>query len=312
MSHVLKIARSVIQALKKTGLLGLGLGSIVMLIVILDFFDLDYSLRLWLDEISTDESLKQAALWLPDYQRIKRNEIDCINSGVSGLTYNTQTKTWFAIVDKPATLLEFNDSGHCLRKHVLAGLKDVEAIVWIKGLQFIVAEERRRALSLITLKQDVDSAVEIKTLIKLEALGKENNKGFEALAFIPSTQTVLIAKERGSRKLFALDNLLAEKSQPLIIQKRSELLPSKYLMPDISGMHYEKTSGNFLLLSDRSRRLAEVSPEGKLISHIKFKSQFHGFAKKLNQAEGVASNEEGDIAIVAEPNILVIMQKTKP
>lgn len=285
------------------------IASTTLLLALQSFFGLDYKIRLWIQDAFTESQVKEQSLWLPAYSVIKKNHINCVDREVSGLSYSETRKTWFAVLDKPTTLIEFNDDGHCINKLALSPLTDTEAIVWVGQGQFVIAEERKLSLSLISLTDISGSNITIKTLITLPALGKNNNKGFEGLAYIEASSSLLVAKERKPKKIFEINGLLSNGREPVTLKRRKDLLPTGLDMNDISGLHVDSHSGNLLIVSDQASKLAEVTLQGEILNSIRFKRYYHGFDEKLLKAEGIASNNSGDIAIVAEPNIFIIMRK---
>ena len=302
--------------IKRHPLSFMAMAFVVMVFMILDMFDIDYDIHLRINESVRDDSTIDNAIWLPSYALSTQTTIACISKGLSGLSYSPVTKTWFAVTDKPAQIIEINHSGECLQRHRLHGLKDVEAIAWIAEHRFIVAEERRMTLSLIDLAPPVTNDctdILITPLIGLAAFGEDNNKGFEGLAYIPSSQTVFVVKEAEPMRLLEINGLFSEGKEAIQLYQRNELLPTAPLnrltLEDISGLHYDIATQHLLLLSDRSRRLTEISLDGQIISSIKFKGGFHGLTEKIRQAEGIAGDGAGTLAIATEPNHLFIFNK---
>ena len=80
-------------------------------------------------------------------------------------------------------------------------------------------------------------------------------------------------------------------------------------MRDFSSLAIDQRTGHLLVLSDESRMLLELDPQGNPVSFISLAMVFNGLTRSIKQAEGVAMDAQGTIYIVSEPNLFYVFKK---
>lgn len=226
------------------------------------------------------------------------------SDNLSGLTFNRETGTIFAIVNSPTVILELNPNGTLIRTISLpAGTEDTEGIVHLGGSKFGIVEERRRNFLIADL-----STVPMFSTIPLNVSFSptvQNNDGLEGIAYDELTGTVYVTKELNAPTIYSFSLSAAESFVPTAQTPRFNALNnvtgSASSLLDLAGLHFDPVSGNFLVLSEASKTLIEMSPSGDEISRISLAGML--------QPEGVTMGPNGDIYIVSEPNKFYVLQK---
>ncbi|MCL6415294.1 SdiA-regulated domain-containing protein [Aestuariirhabdus sp. Z084] len=230
---------------------------------------------------------------------------------LSGLTWSEKTQTLFAVRNKPAAILELDRDGRLLRTINVAGVSDPEAIVWLDGDRFAIADERNQTLYAFSIDPGV-TALDVSKAHHL-SLGIElnGNKGFEGLAYDRNKQRLYVAKEREPQRLYVLGGYTGTTRDQLNIQRLDDWQGrSNFFMSDFSGLQFVAQTGHLLVLSDESSLLVELSGFGELIAFMELDSGFLGLSEAVPQAEGVTLGPEGDLFIVSEPDLFYRFTKT--
>ncbi|WP_461536006.1 SdiA-regulated domain-containing protein [Spongorhabdus nitratireducens] len=281
------------------------------LVAVLHFSDSDDALmRFWLDTI-TPSSEKQAAVWLNDYEvDIDAQVVEGIDDNLSGLTWNSETSTLFAVTNGPNSVLELTPDGKLLRTVALEGFEDVEAIAWIEGHRFLVTDERIQSVIQIEIPPQASSISYDQFPQVQVATSASGNKGFEGIAWNPASQKVWVAKERDPMALYQITGFGSQG-----LGKKIQIAADMDLLEqvtrdknDLSGLHYDQRTGNLLVLSDQSRVLAEVDENGDEVSSMDLGRLF-AVSSHLPQPEGVTLDDQGNLYIVSEPNLLYRFRK---
>ncbi|MGG2398091.1 SdiA-regulated domain-containing protein [Pseudomonas sp. SH1-B] len=268
---------------------------------------LDDRARLWLQERSTPLVDQLASVWLPGYRAvIQAKALSGLEKDeTSGLTYNPVTGTLFTVTGKNPLLVELSRQGEILRRIELKGFADPEAVeVMDNGLMAIV-DERRRQLTTFTLKDD-DLTLDATGLPGFDlGFTEAGNKGFEGLGWDARSHSVILGKERGPLGLFSLPFPGEDGSVGALQPLAAEHLGLR----DISSLSVDGRTGHLLVLSDESRMLLELDRTGKPVSFLSLNGGLNGLESGIEQAEGVAMDEDGNIYIVAEPNLFYVFSK---
>ncbi|HAB63423.1 MAG TPA: DNA-binding protein, partial [Pseudomonas sp.] len=123
----------------------------------------------------------------------------------------------------------------------------------------------------------------------------------------PRTKRMLLAKERDPHGLFELP-FPGEDGAAGILEAWPE---QPLLVRDISSVTIDPRTGHTLILSDESRLLVELDLRGRPRSFISLLGGFNGLVEGIEQAEGVAMDERGNIYIVAEPNRFYVFSRRR-
>ncbi len=268
----------------------------------------DDQLKLYWQERSVDASQRSASIWLPDYELSLQTTLYGLQDDeTSGLTWNSATGTLFTVTGQHPQLVEFSPGGVVLRRITLTGFSDPEAVEALDDGRLAIVDERRRLVAVFRLQPGVET-LDLADLASY-GLGFEGagNKGFEGLAWNPRTKRMLLAKERDPQGLFELPFPGEEGAAGVL-----EALPDQpLLVRDISSVAIDPRTGHTLMLSDESRLLVELDLSGRPRSFISLLGGLNGLVEGIDQAEGVAMDERGDIYVIAEPNLLYVFSRKR-
>lgn len=268
----------------------------------------DDQLELYWHEQFVGTEQRAASIWLPDYELALQTTLFGLEEDeTSGLTWNAATGTLFTVTGQNPQLVEFSPGGVVLRRIALTGFSDPEAVEALGDGRLGIVDERRRLVAVFRLAPGVEH-LDLDDLATYD-LGFEGagNKGFEGLAWNPRTERMLFAKERDPQGLFELPfpgedgaagTLEALPDQPLLVR-------------DISSVTIDPRTGHTLMLSDESRLLVELDLQGRPRSFISLLGGLNGLVEGIDQAEGVAMDERGNIYVVAEPNLFYVFSRKR-
>lgn len=268
----------------------------------------DDQLRLYWREQGVDAGQRAASIWLPDYELALETTLAGLEEDeTSGLTWNPVSGTLYTVTGKNPQLVEFTPGGVVLRRIRLTGFSDPEAVEALDDGRLAIVDERRRLVAVFRLEPGVEH-LDLDELVSYDlGFADAGNKGFEGLAWNPRTQRLLLAKERDPQGLFELP-LPGEEGAVGAL----EALPSQpLLVRDISSVAIDPRTGHALMLSDESRLLVELDLMGRPRSFIALFGGLNGLADGIDQAEGVAMDERGDIYVIAEPNLLYVFSRKR-
>jgi len=228
--------------------------------------------------------------------------IPSIGDNLSGITYCAQSKTLYAVTNGPSRVYQLDLDGHCLREIPLVGFHDVEGISYLGGQRFAVIEEQRHIVNVVRIDGQTTVIDRSAVIIALQAdMKKQDNKGFEGVAYDASKRCLYVVNEKRPRQLMAIEGLVHQ-GHPLRIRMEPDLMPGGWYMTDLAGLHFDASTRNLLLVSHESRWVSEVSPEGKRISFLNLEKGSAGLQETVDQPEGITMDEAGNIYIVSEPN----------
>ncbi len=227
--------------------------------------------------------------------------ISGVSDNLSGVTYSPVSGTLFGILNGPETIVEMQTDGTVVREISLTnGIDDTEAIVHLGGTQFAIVEERARNFMVVDLAPGVTSIdYQSLSVIPLAVSGAGDNVGLEGLAYDSITDTIYVAKEFNAPTVysFSLSSALATPTPPPLSVSSPFSVAASGLV-DLSGLHFDATTGNLLIVSHESNALIEVATTGPNAGQELSRLSLSGIA----QAEGVTLGPDGAIYIVGEPD----------
>lgn len=223
---------------------------------------------------------------------------------LSGLTWSAHSNSLFAVRNRPAAILELDTDGKLLREIVVPELEDPEAIVWLEGNRFAIADERDQSLYGLTIPTDA-TTLDFNSVQRLSlAIELNGNKGFEGLAYDRQNQRLYVAKERSPQRLYMIEGYTGQASDQITIKRLDQWQGSNNLfMDDFSGLHFSEDTGHLLVLSDESALVAELSGSGELIAFLELDSGFSGLNKRVPQAEGITMDADNTLYLLSEPDL---------
>ncbi|MGV6394974.1 SdiA-regulated domain-containing protein [Pseudomonas caspiana] len=261
---------------------------------------------LWLGERFESQSERTASIWLPDYvvdidaKLLPGMEKD----EASDLSYNPATKTLFSVMGKNPFLVELTLKGDVLRKIPLVGWSNPEAVAVLENGFMAIVDERQHHLTIVKVTPQT-TTLDIADFPKYD-LGpsKDQNKAFEALAWDPRNQQLILGEERPA----AMFTWKSDGSDQLKGDKQ-KVVSNALDLRNLSSLTIDPRTGHTLALSADSHMLLELDEKGKQVSFMTLLGGLNGLKKTVPRAEGVAFDEDGNLYIVSEPNLFYSFRK---
>lgn len=261
---------------------------------------------LWVKERFESSAERIESVWLPDYLvDIDAKPLPGMDDDeASDLSFNPQTRTLFAVMGKNPFLVELTLDGDVLRKIPLVGWENPEGLAVLENGLIAIVDERNHDLTLV--KVDASTSTLNHDDFPSYDLGKsvKSNKGFEAIAWDPMRQRLIIGEERPPR-LFTWST---DGRGPLKGDK--QLLPSDELdLRNLSALAVDPRTGHLLVLSADSNMLLELDEKGEQVSFMTLLGAFNGLSSRVPRAEGVTMDDQGNLYMVSEPALFYRFKK---
>lgn len=261
---------------------------------------------LWVLEQFESQAEQSESVWLPDYTAV----IDAKplpgmeKDEASDLSYNPVTKTLFSVMGKNPFLVELTLEGDVLRKIPLVGWSNPEGLTVMENGLIAIVDEREHMLSIVKVDADTTS-LNMADFPKYDlGVSKNQNKAFEAIAWDPRRQQLLLGEERPP----ALFVWKSDGSQMLTGDKQK--VPSDELdLRNLSALSIDPRTGHTLVLSADSHMLLELDELGEQVSFMALLRGLNGLKNTIPRAEGVAIDEHGTLYMVSEPNLFYRFEK---
>ncbi len=284
---------------------------IALVVGLMHYFHWDDRLLFLWQEHQTSTQQQADSIWLPGYRAVIEAKplAGLEKSETSGLSWSPLSNTLFTVTGRIPKLVELSLEGEVLRVVELRGFSDPEGVEVLSDGRIAIIDERAATLTAFYLPLDADF-IDGTALASISlAAMSGGNKGAEGIAWDARNQRLLLAKERSPFGLFSLPfPELADGLAPAV--SVLEELPSKQIfMRDFSSLAIDQRTGHLLVLSDESRMLLELDPQGNPVSFISLAMGFNGLTRSIKQAEGVAMDAQGTIYIVSEPNLFYVFKK---
>ncbi len=255
---------------------------------------------------------RERSIWLPDYRvQIEAMPIEGLSDDVSALTYDPDRNTLFTVTNQKPQIIEMTLDGKVLRRIPLLGFGDPEAIEYISPGLYVITDERQQRLIKVWL-DDSSTTVRADDAQQLSlGIGLNGNKGFEGLAYDPLGKRLFVAKERDPVRIYEVHGFPhTNVDRPFAVHVVDDAKRDAGLfVRDLSSLDFDVPTGHLLALSDESRLVIELDVDGKPISTLSLLRGQHGLKKTVPQAEGIASDNAGNIYIVSEPNLFYVFKK---
>ncbi|WP_339503014.1 SdiA-regulated domain-containing protein [Pseudomonas silesiensis] len=263
---------------------------------------------LWVLERFQSPAKRQESIWLPDYRAVIDAKVlpGMEKDEASDLAYDPQTKTLFSVMGNKPFLVELTLQGDVLRKMPLVGWSNPEGVTAMGNGLLAIVDERNHLLSIVKVDADTRE-LNIADFPKYD-LGpsKNQNKAFEAIAWDPRKQQLLLGEERPP----ALFSWNSDGSQTLTGDKQ-KIASDELDLRNLSALAIDPRTGHTLVLSADSHLLLELDEKGEQLSFMTLLGGFNGLKKTIPRAEGVTMDEAGTLYMVSEPNLFYRFEKQR-
>ena len=263
---------------------------------------------LWVLERFESKTEQNESVWLPDYTAVIDAKVlpGMEKDEASDLAYSPLTKTLFSVMGKNPFLVELTLEGEVLRKIPLEGWNNPEGLTVMENGLLAIVDERMHSLSLVKVDANT-KRLNIADFPQYElGLSKNQNKAFEAIAWDPRRQQLLLGEERPP----AMFTWKSDGSQVLRGDKQ-KVISDELDLRNLSALSVDPRTGHTLVLSADSHMLLELDELGQQISFMTLLGGFIGLKDTIPRAEGVAIDEHGTLYMVSEPNLFYRFEKTK-
>lgn len=261
---------------------------------------------LWVQESFESTAEQSESVWLPAYQvDIDAKPLPGMDDDeASDIAFNPQTRTLFAVMGKNPFLVELSLDGNVLRQVPLHGWNNPEGVAVMEDGHLAIVDERLHDLTVVkvgahttSLNHDDFPSYDLGKSVK-------SNKGFEAVAWDPLRQRLVIGEERPP-KLYTWST---DGRSPLKGDKQP--LPSDELdLRNLSALGVDPRTGHMLVLSADSNMLLELDEQGQQVSFMTLLGGFNGLEDTIPRAEGVAMDDKGNLYMVSEPALFYRFRK---
>ncbi len=214
---------------------------------------------------------------------------------LSGVTYNAETNSLFAVSDN-FVITEMSLDGCVLREISLIGFNDTEGIVHLGGDSFAITEERLGQVVKVVINANTSTlSYAAGQVVSLTNSGLPNNAnvGLEGLAFSSALNSFYTLKEKTNKTIYSFQEPVNFPTS-LLATVPFDINAMNYSVgqTDLAGLAFTK-NGNLIMLSQESTSLVEVNPTtGVELSAINL--------PLTTQIEGIAVDDDNNVYIVAE------------
>ena len=216
------------------------------------------------------------------------------------------------MVNKPTSLIALSTDGQVLATYPVKGMSDIDGVAWLGGNKLALVNGRRNRVVITevpTTPQVLDVTRAFALVLRFTE-GEDANYGFNGLGYDLKRDRLYLSKEHSPRALYrisGLNNLQASDSRGLRIENISHWLNDVPFATDLSSVEVDPATGRVYLLSEESQLIVQLdgdSGDGKGMLSLSTKGN-----KPLPRPEGIATDDEGNIYIVSEPNLFYKLKK---
>ncbi len=219
-----------------------------------------------------------------------------VPADLSGITYHPGRNTFFMIRNNATRVWEVDTSFNLVRTLMPTGsFGDSEDLVYMGNDEFaIVSEEGVLYIGTFPMGTG-DATIDPADFQAVTFAPNGGNSGPEGVAYDADAEEFFVVKEENPRKLYRFPRpdpgvTSVDATEPYDAQ----VLPMPRLTQDMSGVLYNAETGRLLILSHRDHRAVDIDLEGVVHGILDFPRAQH---------EGIAFDGNGDLHIVAEPNL---------
>jgi uncharacterized protein YjiK len=204
--------------------------------------------------------------------------VDTINSGaLSGITFHPGRKTLFAVSDE-GHILEMETGGTILHQERVRKGADFEGIAFnpVTGLLYVAIEGDEVILEVKPDTLEVIRDIPIDRVFDESVLLDPKGNGVEGITFVPARNAANGGVMGGTFYLVNQGKELGDEDPPIVFEVDiidSENGPQAKIVryfdigsPDLSGIHYEPSWDQLIVISDSDDLAIEVTLDGELVN----------------------------------------------
>lgn len=237
---------------------------------------------------------------------IQAQPVPGVDRNLSGLTYNRETGTLFAVINRPAAIVELSVEGQTLSRWALEGPVDPEGITHVTGKSFVVVDEKENRLYQVNVPLTGASVLTAQALTPSRQLSTIRNLGMEGVSWDQRRGQLVVVQEKWPQRVIRYTGMQASQLELLPGASRSDWEPRGWhglVTGDLSSVTVNEATSHWLMLSASSALVALYDEAGKLLDVMPLWQGHHGLKKKIPQGEGIATDLNGRIFVVSEPNL---------
>lgn len=259
-----------------------------------------------------DKLLYKFFHWEEEFSILKQNHkkelvvINEIEKNLSGITYNENTDTLFAITNSPRDIYELDKNGNVLRKISLKGFKDTEDITYTKDNKFAILDEELNGLFIVDINDDT-KFISIDDSIKkfIFDIKRFENFGLEGISYDKTEDKFYMVNERNPKKIVSVKGIIG--NNQLEVNIKDELLENNFYLADLSAIYFDDIDRRLYVLSDESALLGQIDDKKDFRKYLDLMD--NEISSKMKNSEGITRDKEGNIYIVSEPNLFFSIKK---
>ena len=241
---------------------------------------------------------------LPDYvQQQYLANLTAVTDGLSGATYNEDTGTLFFIRNVSTgggTSYEYTTTGTLLRTITQSGFQDTEAIAWMHGDTYAIAEENNfQRISIVTIAPGATTLARTATgnvtWNTTWTNGTLANLGIESLCYDAGRDLLYYLAEKPAGGTWPIYSMDPQTGVSTVLCDLNASVALAGVATDLSDMAFDRATDTILLLSHESSRIVRVSRDGTVLEQ-------RGFTTAFTQAEALAlTADRSQLFVGGEP-----------
>ncbi len=248
------------------------------------------------------------------------HEVPEISSNLSGITWNPSTGTYMAVLDSNRRLHEFDATFSELREIELQNVEhtDTEDLVYLgsDGADHeyaIVAEDGTMVIG--TIPDDGSTTLDLAEfqLVTYAPEPDSRNQGGEGVAYDAATETFWVCVEKNPMTIYTFNRPematdISYESGLAVTEPFDAEAALGSDISDISSCYYDERTGRLLVLSHEASMVLDVAFDGTVLTRLEVDITTDG----QNKPEGLALNDDQELALVGEPNNVRIYSYSGP
>lgn len=239
---------------------------------------------------------------LGDYvQQMYNGNLTAVTDGLSGATYNEDTGTLFLIRNVSGGAghsYEYTVDGTHLRTITQTGFVDTEAIAWMYGSTFAIAEENdNQRISIVTIAPGATTLDRTApgNVTWSTPVGSLLNLGIESMCYDAGRDVLYYLTEKPSGGTWKIWKMNPQTGVSTEVCDLFAGISTAGLATDLTDMAHDRATDTLLLLSHESSKIIRVDFTGAVLEQ-------RGFTTALTQAEALAlTSDRGRLFAGGEP-----------